>query len=42
MTAAAALWPFVVSKGGKREDDFDDVGVTQGGPTWQCATGGAR
>jgi hypothetical protein len=36
MTGAAALWPFVVSQRGKREDDDDDVGVTLGGPTWQC------
>jgi hypothetical protein len=36
MTGAAALWPFGVSQRGKSEDDDDDVGVTQGGPTWQC------
>jgi hypothetical protein len=42
MTGAAALWPFDVSQRGKREDDDDDVGVTQGGPTWQCLRCGGR
>jgi hypothetical protein len=42
MTGAAALWPFGVSQRGKREDDDDDIGVTQDGPTWQCLRCGGR
>jgi hypothetical protein len=42
MTGAAALWPFVVSQRGKREDDDDDVGVTQRGPHLAVSPGGAR
>jgi hypothetical protein len=42
MTGAAALWPFVVSQRGKREDDDADVGVTQSGPHLAVSPGGAR
>jgi hypothetical protein len=38
----AALWPFVVSQRGKREDDDDDVGVMQSGPHLAVSPGGAR
>jgi hypothetical protein len=42
MTGARGLWPFDASKKGKREDDDDDVSVTQSGPHLAVTPGGAR
>jgi hypothetical protein len=42
MTGARGLWPFDTSKRGKREDDDDDVSVTQSGPHLAVTPGGAR
>jgi hypothetical protein len=35
MTGAAIALAPASAKAVKRKDDDDDVGVTQGGPTWQ-------
>jgi hypothetical protein len=35
MTGAAIALAPASAKAAKRTDDDDDVGVTQGGPTWQ-------
>jgi hypothetical protein len=42
MTGVAALWPFVVSQRGKREDDDADVSVTQSGSRLPVSPGGVR
>jgi hypothetical protein len=42
MTGARGLWPFDASKRGKREDDDDDVSMTQSGPHLAVTPGGSR